>query len=72
LATPFRTVKGIIWAQIRRGGPLPPGLIAAHKRVFWKKGRFFPSNKKNHAALQQSNKTPVDEERRLPSRQMGR
>jgi hypothetical protein len=42
-----------------------------HKRVFWKMGRFFPGNEKNHAALQHCNKTPVDEERRLPSWQMG-
>jgi hypothetical protein len=71
LATPFRTVKGLVWAQNRRRWPIPLPFAAPHKRVFWKKGRFFPDNEKNHAALQQGNKTSVDEERRLPTWQMG-
>jgi hypothetical protein len=65
LATPFRTVKGIIWAQFHRPASPSPGHTALHKTVLRISGRFFPANEKNHAALQQGNKTPVDEERRL-------
>jgi hypothetical protein len=60
-----------MWAQNRRRWPTPPLFAAPHKRVFWKKGRFFPGNEKIHAALQQGNKTSVDEERRPPTWQMG-
>jgi len=71
LATPFRTVKGLIWAQIHRRPPAPPRLTALHKTVFRISGRFFPANEKKHAAPQQGNKTWVCEERRLSARQMG-
>jgi hypothetical protein len=67
LATPFRTVKGIIWAQIHRRRPQPPRHYRNAQKGFPEIGAvFLLIRKKNHAAPQQINKTPVDEERRPP------
>jgi hypothetical protein len=67
LATPFRTVKGLVWAQNRRTRPATPPFTATHKGLFGKTGRFSPGKKIGDAAPQQGNKTMVDEERRLPT-----